>query len=351
MKSFITKFLFFVLLYVSTSVVISYFTPYHWGNPWFSTKIKYIEDNKQQDYNAFFFGSSRVYRQIDTKLFDSTFNSFSKEKINSFNLGAPATFNPQSYYLLEEFLDSPLSKNTRYCFMELMEVDLLNDFFMHEERTSYWQNFSDLVFVGKSNYNNTKLNQKQKTESAINYSISYLENILHLGHFGEQMINSDYYDKKYVGSNNDGYFSLDYDYKTTKDETVKNHLKERKKIIIDNPELIDTLKLKIIKAYQNTSDDYDHINLSRILELIKKSKQKDIDLIFILSPRNGNQQLINLSQQIPKTNIIDLCNPENNNFLYLYKNSFDLGHLNTKGTELYSKKLATQFGKILKNTD
>ncbi|MDC1161877.1 hypothetical protein OAT18_00390 [Tenacibaculum sp.] len=272
MKLFVKRLFLFFLIYVAFSLVISFFTPYHWGNPWFSSKIQFLEKNHKTEYNTFFFGSSRVYRQIDPEVFDSTFNSMSKEKISSFNLGAPATYNPQSYYLFEKFLNSELSINAKYCFIELMEVDfLLSNYFLHQEKTSYWQNYSDILFVGKSIYSNKQLSFKKKRKSSINYSVSYLENILHLGHFGNQIINSSYYDDKYIGTQRDGFFPLEYDYETTKDKKVKKHLYDRKQSIIEKPELIENRKIKIADKYNNISNNYDKVNLNRILELIQKS--------------------------------------------------------------------------------
>lgn len=326
-------------------MVISLFTPYHWGNPWFSSKIQFLEKENNLKYNAFLFGSSRIYRQINPVVFDSTYNSISEEKISSFNLGAPATFNPQTYYLFEEFLNSDISKNTKYCFIELMEVDLLSDYFMHEERTSYWQNYSDILFVGKSIYFNEHLGLKSKIKSALNYSVAYIEKILHLGHFGNQIINPNYYDDKYLGKQTNGFFPLEYDYETTKDERVKKHLYKRKQSIIEKPELIESRKIKSANSYNNISNDFDKVNLNRILELIQKSNQKGIQLIFILSPRNGSHRLVNLSLQIPEENIIDMSNPHKYNLFYNVENSFDIGHLNSTGAELYSKLLAIEFQK------
>lgn len=345
MKSFVKRLFLFFLIYVAFSLVISFFTPYHWGNPWFSSKIQFLEKNHKTEYNTFFFGSSRVYRQIDPEVFDSTFNSISKEKINSFNLGAPATFNPQSYYLFEKVLNSELSKNSKYCFIELMEVDLLSDYFMHEERTTYWQNLSDILFVGESIYYNKHIGFKRKLKAALNYSISYLEKVLHLGHFGNQMIKPNYYDDKYIGSNMNGFFSIDYDFKTTKDKAVKNNLYERKQSILENPEIIENRKKNIVNCHNNISNNYDKVNLNRILELIQKSHQKGIQLIFILSPRSSSQKLLNLSRQIPENNIIDMSNPQKYDLLYNYENSFDIGHLNANGAYWYSKLLAIEFEK------
>ena len=345
MKSFITKIVLLFFLYCTLSFVISYFTPYHWGNPWFSSKVQFLEKNIESECNSFFFGSSRIYRQIDPVVFDSTFNTISKKKIKSFNLGAPATFNPQSYYLFEAFLNSELSKHAKYCFIELMDVDLLNDYFMHEERTSYWQNYSDLLFVGKSIYSNTELGFSKKMKSGLNYSVSYIENILHLGHFGNQILNPNYYDDKYLGTQKDGYFALDFDYQTTKNKTLKMHLYDRKQRILKKPELIKNRKKDIANYYNNISNNYDKINLNRILELKQKCNKKGIQLIFILSPRNGSQKLLNLSQKIPEDNLIDMSNPLKNDLLYNYENSFDIGHLNSKGSYLYSKMLAIEFEK------
>ena len=350
MKSFFTKFLLISLIYIAISMLISYAIPYHWGNPWFSTKIQFLEKDSQIEYNTFFFGSSRIYRHIDPKVFDSTFNSISEEKLYSFNLGAPSTFNPQCYYLYEKFLSSPLSSTAKYCFIELMEVDLLIDYYMHEERTSYWQNYSDILFVGKSVYANNQLGLKRKLKSGINYLTSFLENLLHLGHFGKQIVSENYYKDKYLGPLKNGFFSLDYESKTTKDPFMVEYFRERKKPILKKPELIDYRKAKILNSYNNISDTCDRVNLNRISELIQISRQKGIELIFILSPRYGNQKLLNLSRQLPEMNIIDVSNPQNYDLLYKYENSFDVGHLNSKGAGEYSKILAVELEKILDRT-
>ena len=320
-------------------MIISQLTPYHYGNPWFSTKIEFLEKQITLSHNTYFFGSSLVYRQIDTQLFDSTFNSISNEKLSSFNLGAPALFNPESYYLFENFLKSPLSKNAKYCFIELTEVNLIKDSRMHLEQTSYWQNYSDLLFVGNSIFSNNQLNQKQKGKAYLNYSVSYLENLLHLGHFRAQILHSNYYNKKYLGINNDGYLPLDYEYETTENKIIKDDFHARNQRFLENPKSLNTIKLKILNSYNSISKKYDQINLNRILDLIQKTKQKGINLIFILSPRMGGQKLINLSKKIPEINIIDMCNPQNHDLFYYNENSFDQRHFNSKGAESYSKYL------------
>ena len=343
MKLFVNNVIGILLVYLIISYVVSYFTPYHWGNPWYSSKIQHLEKQDSIKFNTFFFGSSRVYRQINPYIFDSTVNSISNSKIVSFNLGASATFNPQCYFLYEKFLNSSLSKNAKYCFIELMEVDLINDFFLHQERTTYWQNYSDILYVGNSIYFDEKLSLRNKLKSSLNYSVSYIESVFHLGHFGSQINNSNFYDERFVGRGQDGFLSLDFDYETTDDEVVVEHLFERRQRILENPKLIESRKNTVAKAYHKVSNLFDSANLDRMLQLIEKSEQRGVQLIFILSPRNGTQQLVNLSNQIPARNLIDMAEPTKYEQFYSLKNSFDLGHLNNRGAKLYSEKLGQEF--------
>src|SRR5690554_4110142 len=150
MKQFVVRTLLFIALFVFIKQTINTFAPYYWGNPWFAPKIEYLETKKDSLPNVLFFGSSRVYRQIDPSVFDKTFNNLTNNKTKSFNLGAPATFSPQSFYLYENFLDSKLSQNADLMFLELTSIDLISDKLLHQERTRYWLNFIDFKFALKS---------------------------------------------------------------------------------------------------------------------------------------------------------------------------------------------------------
>jgi hypothetical protein len=318
--------------------------PYHWGNPWFSVKIQHLEETKSKN-NVFFFGSSRVYRQINPHVFDSVVNGNTQFQIKSFNCGASATFNPQSYYLYENFLNSEISKNVKYCIFELTDISLLGDPIMHQERTSYYQNFSDLLFVCKSFYQNNSIKNEVKYKSVKNYGISYIEKLFHLGHFRNQIVNKDFYNKRYLGPYENGFFPLEKDLLSTEDTVVKNNLLMRKQKIVDNPYIIEKRKEKMIEAYNNPSKDYDQINLHRVLKLIQMSNEQGIQLIFLMSPRNSSPGLVNLSRKIPEKNFIDMCNPKFNSDFYNYEYSFDVGHLNLEGANLYTKMLALEFVK------
>lgn len=346
MKRLALKISLFLVLYLLVGAIISWFVPFHWGNPWYSSKLQYLEEQNQAQHNTFFFGSSRIYRQIDPSMFDSTVERADGIPTHSFNMGAPATFCPQSYFLYEKFLESDKAAQAKTCFLELMEVDGIRDFFMHQERTTYWQNPKDVIFAVRSIMANKRISLLAKLKYSSNYLISYSEKVLHLGHFGQQLTTRDYYHEKYAGPEKNGFFSLERDLKTTDDLEVKEHLSTRFAVPREDPNTIVKRKQSILRRYQTVTDTIDQVNLERIKELIRQSKDQGIHLICLLSPRNASQELVNLSRQLPKEHFIDMANPESFDELYTLDNSFDIGHLNDKGSTLYSKLLALEFSKI-----
>lgn len=340
MKAFIINILIFSVIYLSVCTLFSCLVPYHWGNPWYSSKIQYLESYTGDSHNTFFFGSSRVYRQIAPNAFDSTYNSVSERKIRSYNLGAPATFTPQTYFLYENFLNSQLSHNAGLCFVELMEVDLPSADLQHQQRTTYWHNNKELWFVARSIWANRHLRYAKKAMYFSRYLTSYVENKLHLGHFGQQLMTEDYYDIRYNGPLHDGFLSMEEDQRTTKDKTVAANFLDKRKEYLENPDIVNDRKKRIIAYHNEPSVAYDEIHLHRILELIRKSEARNINLIFILSPRHANRELFCLSRQIPPHNIIDMSDPDQYGAFYTTENSYDNGHLNTTGACLYSDQLA-----------
>ena len=348
MKKFLKKILLYLFIYLVISKIIFLFIPYHWGNPWYSSKIRYLENNKKYNYNTYFFGSSRIYRQINPIEFDSVFNEkFKGENIKSFNLGAPATFPPQSYYLYENFLESNLANDVRYCFLELDNISDINDDLMHQERSNYWLNLDYLIFTSKY-FLEEKGSFLNRIKDATDYYVSYLENSFHYGHFGESLTDHNYYKDFYVGPNNRGNLTLDYNLNMTNNLKTKKGLIKRRNKLIDNPDKLKYIKSKSKK--ENLNYDKSYVNsshLERINNLIFKSKLKNIKLFFIISPRNVDNKILSLGNEIPKKNLIDMSDPEKYPKLYDIINSFDFTHLNEKGSTIYSRKLGNSFFRII----
>nr|WP_294776174.1 hypothetical protein [uncultured Flavobacterium sp.] len=344
-KKFVYKVLFFLALFVTARLVVLFFVPkfipYHWGNPWVSTKIRHIEKADSQP-NIYFFGSSRIYRQINPKYFDSLANQTFEHQIKSFNMGAPATFVPQTYYLYSHFLRSSLAKNTKTVFLELTPIDPIGEELMHQERTNYWLDINQMSFVYSSISKDKTLSLSQKAARLHRYSISYLESILGIGHYGEEITNSGYYDPTFLGKNKDGFYPLEDE---VSDKATTELTARRDKF---NPTDLKDRANKSAHFYDKISSKYDKIHLKKVKELIAVSKSKGIQLIFIISPRSTNQALINLAHQIPSKNCIDLSNYKKYPEFYDLQNSFDIGHLNNKGSNMFTKSIYVEYLKMIK---
>lgn len=348
MGKFLKKILYFFTGYFFVVLIINLLAPYHWGNPWYSSKIHYLERKKiEQNPNFYFFGSSRVYRQINPNLIDSVLNKQIDQDVMSFNLGAPATFYPQSFYLYENFLKSELAENTDYVLIELSSLDEIPNNLMHEERTYYYQNLFDLMYVFKSVVSNNEFNKKEKITITNKYLLSFIEKNVIPANFKHNWLNDDYYKVDYVGLEKNGFYPLDEELIVTNDHLIRKHLNNRKgKLLIEklrNREKRDSLSYNLKEYSMNGSNS---LYLDRLKNLIDLSSEKGIHLMFLISARGVSEEILAVAKKIPKKNLIDLGNPEKYKYIYDIDYSFDLGHLNSKGSNLYSKELGL---KIIEN--
>jgi hypothetical protein len=313
--------------------VRKYITPYYWGNPWFAAKIKHIKKNNIST-NTIFIGSSRVYRQINPQLFDSLTQATTK----SYNLGAPATFCPQTYYLLENILNDTLL-NIKYCFIELSGIDEISDYLLHQERSNYWVTPNYLTFIYSSLLDNSSYPLKKKWKIFSTYTTSFIENVFHLGHFKEQLLNKNYYNHSYTGEY--GFYPLEKEFKETQDSIVKNIYRNRHlSLLKDTSQLIKRKQLVSNYIRKKDASNCSLTHLKKIKQLIEECNEKGVKLYFMLLPRNTIQTSYSLYFNIPEENTINLANPKEFPEFYLVENSFDIGHLNIKGANLLTKELA-----------
>lgn len=343
MRRFILKISLFVVIILVLCNAIKIFVPYHWGNAYYSVKIRHLEKQKIFPH-AVFFGSSRIYRQVDIAVFDSTYSALSGERIRSFNLGAPATFCPQSYFLFEHFLRSDAAKEVKYAFLEITDIDIIGSEVMHEARTNYWHNVRDYYFVLNSVLNNQSLGLAKKCEYFRHYTVSYLENTFNIGHFGEMMVNDHYYDPIYLGESGNGYMSLEEELRTSTNKNVRKNLIQRVKSLKQKG--LDQRAAEAKKYLQKPLVAYDHIHLNRIQQLQAMARAKGVKLIFILCPRSVNAYSGSLYQALPHSQKIQLASPQLFPELYEKHLSYDIGHLNEKGSKIFSALLAREFYRL-----
>lgn len=343
MKLFIKKiFIFFVFLIFLLSIK-KIFLPYNWGNFDFNTKLDYYIENKEsQGFNTIFWGSSRIYRHVNCLYFDSL---LSHSDIKSFNISTPATFNPETFFLYENFIEKPYSKDLNYAFIEIQDLKYLDIVNLKTTKATYWNNFYFLNY--SINYSlNSGNGLKYKSITIASYLISFFNGLFDFEVFRKPSDLDKEMSKIRIGIN--GFYPLDEE---IRDGSTQNGFYKRWfEFNSDTTEL--TTRIEGVNSATQVASTNAFVNqyyLNYLNKLIKKSKKKGINLVFILPPRLKDIEylaLIPIANSLPPNNIIKLHDPDKFKDLYLAKNSFDIGHLNAQGANIFTYHLAEEFKKI-----
>lgn len=344
-RSFTLKGLLFVILLVTVNEIIDSLMPYYWGNPWYGTKILYLESLPDEELpNAYFLGSSRVYRQVNPAVFDSTYAAITEKPIRSFNLGAIATFAPQTYYLYDKFLESDLADHTDYFFIELTKVDGIGNEVLFQERNTYWHDFKEFWFSYNAVLDNPNMESKERREILVSYAKSLLGQLFNVGHYRNQLSEIDYYNEFYLGPNKDGYVSLDYDVANNSDTTFTGFLQDRMMDLQQDSTVLDKRARDNNANLMVENEGFlNDIHPERIDYLLEASKAKGIHLVFFIIPNRTSQTQIELFNTLPAEHRLQLVDPDNFAEFYNLENSFDEGHLNHNGATLFTQKLVEEF--------
>jgi hypothetical protein len=343
MKRLLRKILLFLLVYIGVAQIIDILAPYYYGNPWYAAKMQFLEDESSTGlHNTYFFGSSRVYHNINPLVFEELCNR-NGHQIRSFNLGAPITFSPQSYYLYQNFLNSKQSEGTQLVFIELTGLETFEER-LHTEMSSYYITFANFMFAIRSINANFHLPISIKLQLSYRYFISLVEKLFQIGHFGQHLLETDLWETRYVGPNLDGHLSLDDDLNQKHNDFLAKRQNELK---IDSTPLPERAQ-SIQSMFDSPTNYVDQIHLKKINDLIEDSKQKNVHLIFVLMPRVGTKNIIDLFNAIPDDHKIQLSKPSDYPELYTVENSFDIGHMNKKGSLVHSKIFAQQYLDLVK---
>ncbi|MDO6597687.1 hypothetical protein Q4512_12235 [Oceanihabitans sp. 2_MG-2023] len=329
MNLFIKKTLTFCLFLLVLISLRFWILPYYYGNDIYASKIAYFEKTKTP-FNTVLFGSSRLYRQLNPRIIDSITTDYN---IKTFNFASPATFYPESTYLYENFIEENDSKKIKYAIIELQHLEL----FKNNAKTikgNYWNTTSNMShcisLINDSHYSKKKKNRLKKT-----ILLSFIYRVLDFTSI------KDFFKTKntFNNNNNNGYYSLQQEVadKTSNLESILEYYKKFNLDISNYKKLVQTAKLRdnldVSKLTVNNS------HLKHLIQIIKLSKEKGIDVIYVLPPKLNLEYykaLLPIVNLLPKNNIIDLSSYKDHTNLYGKDASFDFYHLNNKGSRLFS---------------
>ena len=330
MKKYLLKIFIFLTILILFLVLKNATQPYYTGNLNYKSKLSFFKKN-QSEYNAVFFGSSRIYRQVNNAILDSLL--IAKDiPFLSYNFGLVGVYNPQSYYLYDNFLDNLKSNNIQYAFLELQKLNLIT---LNAQTTkgSYWNNYKyykySYNYIESSNYSDSL-----KKEFHSSYNKSFIYKFIDL-HVVKNYFLSNGNKKEFI---HQGFYSLEDEMNNQKNG---NGLEKRwKDFRSDTTTLQERIKAAKITASEIPKDSFNKEHYKILNYLLEKSSEKGIHLFFILPPRlplEDYSELIPICDSLRSEHVILTHNdPE----LYLTKNTFDIGHLNNSGSEYYTQLLS-----------
>jgi len=330
MRKFILKTLLFAALLLVALSLTDRHLPYYWGNEGLVSKMnKVIAD--EYVYNTYFVGSSRMYRHIQPSLFDSLNNG----KTRSFNLSYSGTKPPETYHFLKHFIEE-CTDNTKYIFLELSVISDLAEVNRNTLRAKYCLDFPTYKTAFMSCL------QNKRYEAAWNYTISYLSRVWKMGMLESiwKFDGKTHYPQA-LGPRGDGFYGLEQEMADA-GRADSTFIKRLDNFFADTTTLTKRYE-KTIKEYKKNKSfrPATPANVAQIQGLIQQAERKGIHLILVLKPRNPG--LLSLYNALPDNNKIDMCDPVKYPEFYLAKYTFDVGHFNGEGAELFTRALVDEF--------
>ena len=344
MKQFITNILIFCMLFFIINLLPNIFLDPYYGNDLYSMKYQYFINHKK-NFNTIIFGSSRLYRHINPAVLDDLLSDY---HTSTFNLAAPAIFNPEIYFLFEKLIETIKSNSLKYAIVELQPLLDIERKNLNTIRNFYWLNLDYLNFAVRYAFD-SDYSILRKCELSGKYLLSYFCKIVNYI-YGYKRLALEKLNTKQsllMGINNDGFYSLD---DQMEDIGGNNGYRQRlMRFINDTSVLYERLNIAN-KAFTNRQNNrfVNDVHLEKLLDLIEKSKRKGIHLILIIPPRlNDYNELLAIRDKIPEQHFIELANPEKFPGLYRVNFSFDHGHLNKRGADALTNYFAEQLIDII----
>lgn len=337
MKRFLTMVLVFFVGLLGLVLIRFVVSPYYSGNPVFGAKL--AEYRKMEaSVNTAVFGSSRMYRHIDPLLLDSLLGD---RNVSTYNFADRGSFNPESYFLYERFLDDLPEGSIRLAYLELQELNNLTPGNALTTQGSYWNSpsmlryclgyiaGSDLTFFGK-----WKLRVK--------YLMSFLYRIIDLTTL------------KYLAETPGpvqgirGFYALDE--QVADGVGIKPLLERYEEVRADSTEFGRRRKAagKIPVLYASGAQGNAYF-LKYLNRLIDRSAKKGIHLVLVLPPRLDEpayRELVPVVKALPQAHAIELASLSKYPELYEMAYTFDVGHLNSRGANFLTTQLAEETRKV-----
>lgn len=326
MRALIVKILAVALIVMGMNALTRQsFSDYCWGTEQFQLRRSWIIKHKAR-YNTLFFGSSQTKNHIIPPRFDSLAGS----GIRSYNMGIVALTNPELYYLSGKMIRED-SLRLRFAFIELHELTSFNEEKQGMVRFHYWMNasnyFSSIRSVMNEGFPQEKLEEIKK------FTLHFLRYFFNIDVTYNYLVQREKKVFAYKPVGREGFV-----------EAAKMKEEDKK----EYREKIFSMKSQLEQFYVNEPvlPEPNKEEVRKIFNLISQFEQQGTYLIFILNPRqDAENQLERLAlfHSIPAKHRIDLSDPFIYPEFYTLEYSANLNHMNHKGAEIFTDRLAEKF--------
>lgn len=335
MRQFLIRASLFVILYIGAAALVRFFagTDYSWGNDLFTNKKKIVEQQDHKKvYTTLFFGSSRLYRQVDPAIFDSIVNHTpGMRATTSFNFSCSAAYAPELYMLCEHTLRDATGINTVF-----LELGVTRNFTpgVYSVRGGYWMDRHEFKFsaaAASESYAGNKIRNLALLTSCFAQNCLTIRQVAHRENDTAGMISY----------SRNGFYSLDEQARLENDTDLINRrydflsdtsvLQKQVKDVLEIQRMNFAVPIKNITHYQ------------RLIALKTYCDNRKIQLYFVLPPRMLDKDVVELFRALPEENKIDLSDPVKYPEFYFADYSYDAGHLNQAGAVKFTEAFAKRF--------
>ncbi len=346
MKKLVLKTALLGLIVLGINQAVIRLLPFGWGEAAVLEKVRFFEENRD-DYNTLFIGSSRTYRHLSPELFD---RSVSRDLgIRSFNLGAPSYFFPKTAILFREIMEEKPPR-LRYVVFELSKAaDRPGERNLHTKELKYWYDLESTLLLMR-----TILESDEEPGEKIRYGSIHLmtlvEKLLNVGHGVEiiRFVTEEKSSGLVLGPRVDGFCSKDTEWaETTGREGA---------VFRPNPARIARRTAESREGFSRgrlAAGKGSPALLEEYREIIELAQQSGVKLFFVLPPKVGGayEIAVPVFDSLPDSITIDLGDPSLRPELYELRHSFDRGHLNHAGAMVFTRLLAREFERLVREGD
>lgn len=313
------------------------------GNPVYALKRDFLLQNQNQ-FNTVAIGSSLTYRHIIPEKLDSSLKAC---ETSTFNLGADGLFNPETYYLYENLIDEIPDNSLDYAFVEIIGMPNIESENLATPRSFYWHNLQYWLFSTDYILDSNEP-PAVKLEYLREYSVSYLYRLL-LGF--RVLFSSSPNEVQHLGQN--GFYAFDTKMKNPKtDPETRDRLKGKNVALLKDTNVLQE-RIEIAKKTFSTTQDgsINQAHLRKLRQLLRKSQQKGIELVFFVPPRlHDYEGLASVVEKLPPDRVVEVFDPQKYPEFYQLNLSFDEVHLNEAGAEIFTQRFADAIDNVCANS-